>query len=50
MAKLCIPCIVKDMNVKVSNMLSRVNKTRKITWHENCQCICHFTSAVCNNK
>ena len=50
MVKLCVPSIVKNMNVKVFNMLARINETRKITWHETCKCICRFTSAVCNNK
>ena len=31
MAKLCVPDIVKDMNIKVFNMLARINETRKIT-------------------
>ena len=43
MAKLCVPDIIKDM-------LARINETRKITWHENCKCICRFTKAVCNDK
>ena len=50
MAKLCIPDIVKDMNIKVFNMLSRINETRKIVWHETCKCICRLTSAICNDK
>ena len=50
MAKLCVPDIIKDMNIKVFNMLARINETRKITWHETCKCICRFTSAVCNNN
>ena len=50
MAKLCVPDIVKNMNIKVFNMLARINETRKITRHETCKCICRFTSAVCNNK
>ena len=50
MAKLCVPDIIKDMNIKVFNMLARINETRKITWHETCKCECRFTSAVCNNK
>ena len=50
MVKLCVPSIVKNMNIKVFNMLARINETRKIAWHENCKCICRFTSAVCNNK
>ena len=50
MAKLCVPDIVKDMNIKVFNMLSRINETRKIIWHETCKCICLLTSAICNDK
>ena len=30
MAKLCVPDIVKDMNIKVFNMLSWINETRKM--------------------
>ena len=50
MAKLCVPNIVKDTNIKVFNMLSRINETRKIVWHETCKCICRLTSAICNDK
>ena len=50
MAKLCVPDIIKDMNIKVFNMLARINETRKITWHETCKRVCRFTSAVCNDK
>ena len=50
MAKLCVPDIVKDMNIKVFNMLSRINETRKVVWHETCKCICRLTSAICNDK
>ena len=50
MAKSCVPDIVKDMNIKVFNMLSRINETRKIVWHETCKCICRLTSAICNDK
>ena len=31
-------------------MLSRINETRKIVWHETCKCICRLTSAICNDK
>ena len=50
MVKLCVPDIIKNMNIKVFNMLSRINETRKLTWHETCKCICRFTKAVCNDK
>ena len=50
MAKLCVPDIVKEMNIKVFNMLSRINESRKIVQHETCKCICRLTSAICNDK
>ena len=37
-AKICVPNIIKDLNVKVFNLLSRTNETRHIKWHENCKC------------
>ena len=50
MAKLCVPDIVKGMNIKVFNVLARINETRKIVWHETWKCICRLTSAVCNDR
>ena len=50
MAKLCVPDIVRDMNVKVFNLLARINETKKVVWHETCKWVCRLTSAVCNNK
>ena len=49
-AKICVPDIVKDLNVKVLNLMSRTNKTRRIKWHETCKCICRLDAIVCNNK
>ena len=50
MAKLFVPDVVKDLNVKVFNMLARINETRKVVWHETCKCVCRLTSATCNDK
>ena len=50
MAKLCIPDIVKDMNIKIFKLLARNNETRKIVWHETCKCVCRLTSAICNDR
>ena len=33
-AKLCVLDIVKNINVKVFNLMSRINETRSIIWHE----------------
>ena len=49
-AKLCVPDIIKNINVKVFNLMSRINETRQIIWHETCKCACRLNSAVCNNR
>ena len=38
-AKIFFPDVVKDLNVKVFNLMSRTNETRHIKWHETCKCI-----------
>ena len=47
-AKLCDPNVVKNTNVKVFNLMQRINKTRHIIWHKSCKCICRLTASVCN--
>ena len=37
-AKKCVPDAVKDLNVKVFNLMSRTNETRHIEWYETCKC------------
>ena len=49
-AKICVPDVVKDLNVKVFNLMSRTNETRHIKWHETCKCQCRLDAIVCNNK
>ena len=49
-AKICVPDVIKDLNVKVFNLMSRTNETRFIEWHETCKCECKFGENVCNNK
>ena len=49
-AKLCIPDIVKKINVKVFNLISRINETKQILWHETCKCMCRLSSAICNSR
>ena len=49
-AKLCVPDIINNINVKVFNLMSRINETRQIVWHETCKCVCSLTSAVCNSR
>ena len=49
-AKICVPDAVKDLNVKVFNVMSRTNETRHIKWQETCKCKCRLDASVCNNK
>ena len=49
-AKICVPDVVKDLNVKVFNLMSRTNETRHIKWHETCKCKCRLNTSVCSNK
>ena len=49
-ATICVPDVIKDLNVKVFNLMSRTNETRFIKWHEKCKCECKLNAIVCNNK
>ena len=50
MAKMCVPNIIKRINMKVYNFLMRLNETRNVLWHESCKCVCRLDSSICNNK
>ena len=50
MAKLCVPDIIKRVNMQVYNFLMILNETRSVLWHESCKCVCKLNSSVCNNK
>ena len=49
-AKICIPDVFKNLNVKVFSLLSRTNETRNIQWHKTCKCIYRLDKIFCNNK
>ena len=49
-AKICVFDIVKNLNVKVFNLMSRTNETKQIKWYEKCKCICRLDKIICNNK
>ena len=49
-AKMCVPYFVKNLNVKVFNLMLRTNETRRIKWHETCKSECILDASVCNNK
>ena len=49
-AKICDPDTVRDLNVRVFNLMSRTNQTRHIEWHKTCKCICRLDKIICNSK
>ena len=50
MSKICVPKIIKNVNMKVYNFLMRLNETRNVLWHESCKCVCRLNSSVCSSK
>ena len=50
MSKICVPKIVKNVNMQVYNFLMRLNESRNVLWHESCKCVCKLSSSVCKNK
>ena len=48
--KICVPDQIKNTNVKVFNLMSRTNGTRRIKWHKPSKCKCRLDASICNNK
>ena len=46
----CPPNIIKNINLKGFNLISRTNETRHIEWHKTCKCKFRLGASVCNNK
>ena len=49
-AKSCVPDVVKSLNFKVFNLMSRTNEKSHIGRYEPCICKCRLNASVCNNK
>ena len=49
-SRTCTPAIVKNVNVKVFNLMTLTNETKHIKWHETCKCICRLEKIICNSK
>ena len=49
-ARICVPNVIKNLNVKVVNLMTRTNETRQIKWHEKYKCICRLDKIIYNNK
>ena len=50
MSKICVPNVIKGINMQVYNFLMRLNETCNVLWHESCKFVCKLNSSVCNNK
>ena len=49
-AKICVPDKIKNINVKVLNLMSRTNETRHIKCHKMCKYKCRLDASIRNNK
>ena len=51
-ARICVSDTVKNLNVKIFNLMALTYGTRLIEWHETCKCICgsHEKLFVAINK
>ena len=49
-AKMCIPDVVIDINIKVFNLVSKTNETRYIKFHETWKCKCRLDASDGNSK
>ena len=45
-AKVCVSDVIKNINVKEFNLMSRTNETRHIELHETCKCKCRLDASV----
>ena len=50
MSKICVPKIIKNVNMKVYDFLMRLNETHNVLWRETCKCVCRLNSSVCNSE
>ena len=49
--KVCLPNSVKNISVKVCDLISKENLLRNVSFYESCKCNCLVVSEkVCNNK
>ena len=48
---LCVPNVIKGLNMKVYNFLTMLNETCNVLWHESCKCVCKLNyKYVITNK
>ena len=47
--KMCVLGVIKNLNVKVFNLVPRTNETRHMEWHETCKCKCRLCKCRCKH-
>ena len=47
---MCIPDIIKNVTLKVFDLMSWTNKTNQIKWYQSCKCVCRLDPIICNKK
>ena len=47
---MCFSDVVKNLNIKVYNLMSRTNERRHREWYETRKCKCILDASVFNNK
>ena len=48
--KLCVPDLVKNVNIRVFSQMSRTLETVHISCHETCKCKCRLDASVYKDK
>ena len=49
-ARLCVPNVAKNINLKVFNLMPWSIQTKKRKWNESCKCECRLNSIICINN
>ena len=47
---MCVPNVIKNITVKVFDLMPWKNKTKQVKWQESCKCVCRLDPIICNNK
>ena len=50
LTKLCVPDVIKSLNIKVFNLMSEADERMHIEWHERRKYKFRLNSSICNNK
>ena len=49
-SRVCVPNFIKNITVKLFDLMSWKSKKKQIKWHQSCKCECRLDPIVSNNK